>query len=387
MALESHPRVRVAVVLDTAPPWSKGGRERRYAELLPRLAANDLSICMYTMRWWDERPSGPVSHVAICPRLRVYRHGRRSILHGVVFAIGTLQLLVRGFDVIVADHMPYLQLFPLRVVAWIRRVPLVAEWHESWDAGYWHEYLGALGAVGEAVERVAEKLPDVIVADSEPLARALAEHGVSASRLEVVSNAVDRSAAAQVEPALDAPDVLVVGRLVQHKRVDLAIEAFALLRSRSRAPRMGVVGVGPELERLDELSRQLGVHERVRFFGSVTDDVATWALIRGARVLVATSEREGFGLTVAEALALGTPVVTVDAAGNESRGLVEPESTGSVVPSGDAAAVAAAIDAWLDRTDDPAAVSESFWAHHADLDWDASAVRYAAILTTLARRR
>jgi hypothetical protein len=105
---ETHPRVRVAVVLDTAPPWSKGGRERPYAELLPRLAASDLSICMHTMRWWDKRPTGPVSHVAICPRLAVHRHGRRSILHGVVFAIGTLQLLVRGFDVIVADHMPYL---------------------------------------------------------------------------------------------------------------------------------------------------------------------------------------------------------------------------------------------------------------------------------------
>jgi glycosyltransferase involved in cell wall biosynthesis len=387
MARDPTSRVRLAVVLDTAPPWSKGGRERRYAELLPRLAAQDLSICLYTMRWWDERPTGAISYAAICPRLPLYRNGRRSILHGVVFAIGTLQLVFRGLDVIVADHMPYLQLFPLRVVAWIRRVPLVAEWHESWDAEYWRAYLGPLGVLGALIERAAERTPDLIVTDSESLARELGRNGVTASRLEVISNAVDRSTAQQTEPSPDAPEVLVVGRLIEHKRVDLALEAFARLRARTPAPRLGIIGVGPVRERLEQLARRLGVQAQVHFYGSVDDDAATWALMRGAVVLVATSEREGFGLTVAESLALGTPVVTVDCDGNEARRLVEPESTGSVVPCGDAAAVTAAIDAWIDRRDDHRALSDRFWAWHADLDWDENAARYASVLKALATRR
>jgi len=386
MARDSIPRVRVAVVLDAAPPWSKGGRERRYAELLPRLAATGLSITLYSMRWWDERPSGPISHVAICPRLPLYRRGRRSILHGVVFAIGTLQLLFRGLDVIVADHMPYLQLFPLRAVAWIRRVPLIAEWHETWGADYWHEYLGRLGALGAAIERTTERLPDVIVADSAALARDLSAHGVADFRLEVISNAVDRSAARRVEPAHDAPAVLIVGRLIQHKRVDLALEAFAQLRHRMPEPHLGIVGVGPERERLEARASELGIH-RVRFFGTVEDNAAIWALLRGAQVLVATSEREGFGLSVAESLALGTPVVTVDCPGNQARWLVEPGSTGAVAPCGDTAALAAAIDAWLDVGADHATVSERFWSKHDDLDWDANAARYSSMLTDLARRR
>ena len=386
MARESTQRVRVAVVLDTPPPWSKGGRERRYAELLPRLAAHDLAICVYTMRWWDEHPTGPVSYAAICPKLPIYRNGRRSILHGVIFALGTLLLVFRGLDVIVADHMPYLQLFPLRAVAFVRRVPLVAEWHESWSTEYWREYLGSLGSLGALIERAAERLPDVIVADSDALARDLTARDVASSRLEVISNAVDRRATSRIEPAGDAPDVLVVGRLVQHKRVDLALESFALIRPRAPALRMGIIGVGPERERLGQLARRLGIQDRVAFLGTIDEDAATWALMRGAAVLVATSEREGFGLSVAEALALGTPVVTVDCVGNEAVRLVEPETTGSVVPCGDARAVAAAIDTWIDRHESPSAVTRSFWEQHGDLDWDHNAARYAVVLKELVTR-
>jgi glycosyltransferase involved in cell wall biosynthesis len=102
---------------------------------------------------------------------------------------------------------------------------------------------------------------------------------------------------------------------------------------------------------------------------------------------VATSEREGFGLTVAESLALGTPVVTVACDGNEAKRLVESGSTGAVVPCGDATALATAIDVWIDRNADPAVVSAAFWQHHADLDWDLGAARYASMLRTLVTRR
>lgn len=386
MARESRSPVRVAVVLDTAPPWSKGGRERRYAELLPRLVAEGLRVCVYTMRWWDEPPTGPIAHVAICPRLPLYKNGRRSILHGVVFAMGTLRLLVGGFDVIVADHMPYLQLFPLRLVAWVRRVPLVAEWHETWGAAYWRRYLGRLGVLGAAIERAAERVPDVIVADSPGLARKLGDRGVAASRIEMISNAVDRRTASGIEPAGDAPELLVIGRLIEHKRVDLAVEAFARLRPRTPAPRLGIIGMGPERDRLSKLARQRGVAAAVHFFGSIDDDAALWRLLRGARVLVATSEREGFGLSVAESLALGTPVVTVDCADNDAQLLVANATTGSIVRCGDVEGVARAIDVWLDAPNDHRAVSEAFWATHADLDWDAMAARYASILTSLAVR-
>lgn len=385
--MPSPPATRVAVVLDTAPPWSKGGRERRYTELLKQFEAASLDVTVYTMRWWDRRPTGRVSYVAITPLLPLYRNGRRSILPGVVFALGTLRLLLRRYDVILADHMPYLQLFPLRLVAWVRRVPLVAEWHESWSAEYWREYLGPLGRLGSAIERASERLPDLIVPVAPSLVRELRGHGVADRRLVLMSNGVDRETASSVRPDDAAPEVLFVGRLLAHKRPDLALEGFARLAPRPEPPRMGLVGVGPERERLSALAERLGVASRVTFYGTVDDDLETWALLRGARVLVSTSEREGFGLTVAESLALGTPVVTVDCEGNEARHLVSDGLTGSLVACGDADAVARAVDGWLDRSASHDEVRAAFWGAHPDLDWSVTAAGYAQLLVDLARGR
>ena len=70
-----------------------------------------------------------------------------------------------NYDVIEADHMPYLQLLPLRIVASIRRVPFVVTWHELWGPKYWRQYLGTqLGVIAAGIERLATRLPGMIIA-------------------------------------------------------------------------------------------------------------------------------------------------------------------------------------------------------------------------------
>lgn len=376
-------RVRVAVVIDTAPPWSKGGRERRYAELLARVSG-ELDVTVYTMRWWDGRPPrGPIRYVAVCPRVALYRHGRRSILQGVLFALGTLRVAFGRFDVLYADHMPYLQLFPLRLVAWLRRAPLVAEWHEHWSTAYWREYLGAAGVVASAVQRVSQRLPDRIVPVSDALADELADAGVDRHRMRVIPNGVDRRGLDGVVAAGDAPDVLVVGRLLEHKRPDLALRAFAAVHARRDGVRLGIVGDGPLRGDLERQADELGVAGNVEFYGRIEEDQRVSELVRGTRVLLSLSEREGFGLIVAESLALGTPVVTVDAPDNHAARLVEDDRTGTVVPTGDVDAATRAVERWLDR-DVRDGVRDTFWTGHPELDWDASADAYVQLITSAA---
>ncbi len=370
--------MRVALVVDTAPPWSKGGRERRYAELLRRAHA-ELDVTVYTMRWWHGRPpDGAVAYVAICPLVLLYRGRRRTVLPGILFALGTLRLLVRRYDVIYADHMPYLHLFPLRLIAWLRRVPLVVEWHECWSPSYWREYLGRAGAVASAIERASLRLPDRIVADSAVLRGQLVAAGVPHARIVVVSNGVDRERLARALPAPDAPAMVVVGRLLEHKRIDLAVRALANLAGRAQV-RLGIVGEGPERASLERLARELGVDGRVTFFGALASDDEVASLLRGASALLSTSEREGFGLIVAESLAVGTPVITVDCAENNARTLVDADVTGSIVACGNDAAVAAAAARWLDRDDRPA-VRDAFWTAHPELEWDVSVREWVKVL-------
>jgi glycosyltransferase involved in cell wall biosynthesis len=372
---------RVAVVIDTVAPWSVGGRESRYEALLDRFPALGLDVTVYTMRWWRVPPSGPVRYRAIAPRMKLYKGQRRSILQSVVFAIGTLQLFFRRFDVIEADHMPYLHLFPLRLVAWVRRVDLVVDWHEYWGQDYWKRYLGRAGGVAAALERMSAQMADTVVPVTKELATTLLELGISPDRIVVVPNAVDRRRLEAVVPRADAPELLVVGRLLPHKRTELAIRAMAELDPTHRSVRLGIVGEGPERERLEALASGLGIQQRVVFYGALARQEDVWELMKGARVLVFPSEREGFGLVAAESQALGTPVVCIDGPDNKARHLIVDGSTGTLVPTASPTALAEALTIWLGDPHEREFVAREFWDVHDDLDWDASAARYAHLLS------
>ena len=386
-------RTRVAVVSDAVYPWHKGGKEIRYRELLSRLIDHDMDVTVYTMHWWTKEaapvvvrgPRGSLTYQSILPRVPMYRNNRRSILAAVLFALATFRLLLRSFDVIEADHMPYLQLIPLRLVSWVRRAPLVVTWNEVWGPEYWDTYLGRLGFLAAWVERRCARLPDTVLALTPHCADKLAVIGVRPERIQVAVVAVDADLMASLAADNTAPDLLFVGRLLSHKRADLAIEATAILASRGLDVRLGIVGVGPEEERLRSQAEALGVAERVVFFGVLESQDEVWSLLKGAHVMLLPSEREGFGLVVAEALVAGTPVVCTDGPDNESQYLVDDGVTGAVVHAelgdgGLAGVLAEAVADWLARETGRDALSASFLERHRDLSWDGTAATYAEAL-------
>jgi glycosyltransferase involved in cell wall biosynthesis len=373
--------LRVAVVQDAVGPWSKGGRETRSAALLPRLAQRGYEVEVFTMRWWSDPPNGEVRYTAICRAVPMYKGSRRSIFHAAFFAVSTLRLLGGSFDVILADQIPILQLVPLRVIAWIKRVRLVVEWHEVWGREEWRSHLGALGSPAATLERGVARLADQVVAVSEEVRGRLVSIGVDPSRLVVVPNAVDRARLDAVVPARRAAQLITVGRLVTHKRVDDAIRVVGLLHTRGRSVSLVVVGDGPERARLEGLVSALGLEGFVEFAGTLDAPEDVWSWLRASQVFVFPSDREGFGLAVAESLAVGTPVVCVDHLRNDARHLVDDGRTGAVVPPNDLAALADAVDRWLDEPTSHADVSARFWEAHSDLDWDVSAGRLAGLLS------
>ena len=371
---------RVAVVVDAAGPWSKGGRETRYGALLPRLARRGLDVEVFTMRWWSDPPHGDVRYTAICPLVPMYRGERRSILQATLFALSSLRLLWRDIDVILADQMPILHLFPLWIVARIKRVDLVVQWHEVWGHEYWKDYLGAAGAVASTLERITARLADRIVAVSVEVSQGLQSIGVDPRRIVVVPNAIDLARLDAVVPVERGPQLISVCRLISHKRVDETIRVAGHLRDTGRSASLVVIGDGPERASLEGLVAELGLGECVEFLGILDGEEDVWSWLRAARVFVCPSDREGFGLAVAESLALGTPVVCVDHPRNHSTRLIDDGVTGSVVRPGDPDALADAVAHWLDVRTVHADVSASFRGSHANLDWDASAGVLADLL-------
>lgn len=106
------------------------------------------------------------------------------------------------------------------------------------------------------------------------------------------------------------PTVAFLGRLAANKRPDEAVEAF--VRARRNVPEacMWVIGTGP----MEGSLRRRAASEPVRFLGRV-DNATKLDLLARAHALVVTSVREGWGLVVTEAAAVGTPSIGYDVAG------------------------------------------------------------------------
>lgn len=365
---------------DAIAPFHRGGKEQRYLEIARRLAER-ADVHVYTMRWWDGprvRRDQSVTYHAICPRLPLYSDGdRRSMRQAIVFAICCLRLLAEPFDVIEADHMPYIQLFTLKVVAKVRRRRLVVTWHECWGPDYWREYLGPSGRVGWWCESLAMRLPDVVIAASPQTAARLREFLGHHARILVAPNGINLQLVDEAEAATDPSDLVVVGRLLSHKRVDLLLDAVAILRDAGRLVTTRVIGNGPQLGELQARVEALGLMDFVDFRQHVDTDQHLYAMLKAARVAVFPSEREGFGIAVLEALACGVPVVTTSAPDNHAQHLVQRSAGGGIVCEPNARALANAISAMLDEADP--ARPDTRWL--AEYNWEAIADSIAAVLS------
>lgn len=127
----------------------------------------------------------------------------------------------------------------------------------------------------------------------------------------------------------DADRVVVFGRLVAHKRVDVVLHALAALRSERPRLRLDVVGEGPQRAVLEGTALRLGLGHRVTFHGFVDEETKS-ALLGRAAVHVCASDAEGWGLTVIEAAGHGVPTLARDVPG--LRDSILPGETGWLVP-------------------------------------------------------
>jgi glycosyltransferase involved in cell wall biosynthesis len=128
-----------------------------------------------------------------------------------------------------------------------------------------------------------------------------------------------------------------VGRLVDQKAPDVLIRAFAAAANKVPSLRLAMVGAGPLDEPMRELSRALGVAERVVWLGE-RDARDVFA---GFDMFALSSRKEGLPYVVLEALVMGLPVVATSSAGVEL--LVTTGENGAVVAPGDDVAFGRAL--------------------------------------------
>lgn len=136
----------------------------------------------------------------------------------------------------------------------------------------------------------------------------------------------------------DAPFFLASGRLVPQKDFPTLMRAFALVR-KDIPSRLAILGEGPERKNLEALAQALGIEQDLCMPGYV-DNPFPW--VAQARAFVLSSCFEGFGNVIAEALALGVPVVATDCPFGP-REILEEGRLGALVPVGEEKSLAQAM--------------------------------------------
>jgi len=160
----------------------------------------------------------------------------------------------------------------------------------------------------------------------------------------VIYNAVKKFDTIHSKPIIypfDGKVVLAIGRLCLQKSFHILLEAHALLKpSELNKVHLVIVGDGELKVSLQTLSKELGTSEYVHFWGYEVDVLPHYL---AANAFVLSSQHEGFGLVLAEALSCGLPVVSTDCPYGPSEILNDGEF-GELVPVGNIFLLSQAID-------------------------------------------
>ena len=375
--------MKLSFLSDAVYPFHHGGKETLHYERSVRLARRGHAVRILTMHWWPEHKRSiardGVVFQSVAPRTALYTSkGGRSVLESVVFGLGSLRLLWSPpFDVLDVDQFPFTHFFAARLACRLRDRPMTATWYEVWDRDYWRAYMGRLAPVGFFLQRFAARSADLIFADSRLTARRLTEQlGVDPHRVLVLSPGVD---VGPLPSPLHAKsiDCIFIGRLLPHKHVDVLLRALALTPGVAGM----IVGSGPEKARLVALAGELGISNRVRFESPASHE-AVIERLRGARLLVFPSTREGFGVAVLEANACGVPALVVQHPDNAALELVRDGVTGIICDLAPEP-MAAQIRTFLADPLMQSRMSKAALATAATYSWDAYVNKMEAALMSL----
>ena len=168
--------------------------------------------------------------------------------------------------------------------------------------------------------RVNQGTPYVAV--SEVTRSELVALGVRAQDITIAWNGQPAPPSFEPPAPATAPRVVVLSRLVPHKRVEHALEAVAALRDELPGLHLHVMGSGWWSEHLLERRRELGLDDVVTFLGHVTD-LEKFQELSSAWVHVLPSVKEGWGLSIVEAAQMGVPSVAYAEAGGVRESILD----------------------------------------------------------------
>jgi glycosyltransferase involved in cell wall biosynthesis len=269
-----------------------------------------------------------------------------------------------GFDLVIDQHhgIPW-------YAPWWCKTNCIAYLHEVlgpiWDAFYKFPK----NIIGKTQEWFTHKLYRNIPfwTPSESTKKILIAHGVR--YVQVIPNGIDPISLPVLDDKQITPSarLITVSRLAPNKRIQHAILALKILRSMNFPCTLEIVGDGACKSELQKLTAQLGLQNSVSFAGAIPEQEKNERL-RQAHLLLHPSMREGWGLNVIEANAMGTPAIVYPV-----HGLVDStihDQTGIITRAETPEAIATEIADLISKPEKYARLRLNAWERAKLFHWD-----------------
>jgi len=346
-----------------------GGAEVHLHEVFSRIAKMGHDVTLFCSSYDGAAPREEMDGI------HVVREGGRSLFNYLVMRKYFTTFRHGGYDLIVDD----MNKIPFYSPAYVKE-PLLGVTHHLFGTSIFKEVNAGAASYVYITEQAGLPMYKKIrfIVGSPSTHKELLHKGFDPDRTHLIHYGVDHAAFRRLGiPKSRTPLVGAVGRLKKYKSFDHLLEAFVDVRAGIPEAKLVVVGDGDDKPRLMELAATLSLTDAVTFTGFVSADEKI-RLLNTMHCAVNTSAKEGWGLTVIEANACGTPTVSSDVEG--LRDAVVDGETGLLYPYGDRLQLAEKISLVLRDEHLRERLTESAVERAKEFDWDVAADRTMEVI-------
>jgi glycosyltransferase involved in cell wall biosynthesis len=314
--------MRIGIIYETTFPEFKGGVERWFLQLAEQLARHSMDVQYFNTSGKNELLRG-VQYVALKSNSSSFhRTGIRSTNNSLAYARSVFAGLKNSeVDIVYLSGFPFLHIWACKMARkfYRKKYRIYVEWFELPNAKFWVQEFGLLlGIIGFSIQQMSVRLSDVNVAylksTEDELCRLQARRQV-VLKLPGICLSDNHSHYSPINAVKN--DICQIGRLTLDKQPILSLKAVKILRNNGWTGHFHMIGSGP-LEK--DVTHFVIQHQMTSYVTLHVDgsDTLREKILSSSGVLLHPSKREGFGLVIVEAAALGVPAILIKSKNNKS---------------------------------------------------------------------
>ena len=326
--------MKILLVCEAVFPESKGGLERWMVWLANNLSRKENEVIYFNASGVNEVREGVIYKSITNKSWSYTKNNTRSILQSINFSRKLfIQLKKADYQVIYSAQAPVISLLFIKIANFKpKKSLLIIEWLEIWSYSYWREYLGLIfGSLGYLIQSLALRVGDVKVCFTDRVYGKLKNISNRSHIYKLPGICMNNNPNFPMS-FREKDNIIFLSRFAKEKNPFLAINTVIEYKKLGWNGIFFLIGSGPMESRIKEYVNNKSASNFIKVLVNIPDSEVTEKM-KSSFVLLHTSMREGFGLSMVEAACQGVPTILINYPENASVDLAMIEELVSQTPT------------------------------------------------------